>query len=115
VWDRLGAITHGGSGECLTLGLPAIAPGAAPYVTNNGTLQSELWAGPLSSGKAVAVLFNKAASAETLSYDWDALGVGLRAGAALPVRDVYAREDLGAATQLSALVQPHGVRVFVVG
>ena len=37
------------------------------------------------------------------------------AGAALPVRDVYARQDLGAFTQLSAVVQPHGVRVFVVG
>jgi hypothetical protein len=120
VWDRLGAITHGGSGQCLTLGLPALAPaagggGGAPYTTNNGTLQAELWAGPLSSGKAVAVLFNKAPGAETLAVGWDALGVGLRAGAALPVRDVYARADLGEATQLSALVQPHGVRVFVVG
>ena len=73
------------------------------------------WGGPLSSGKAVAVLFNKAPGVETITVGWDALGLGLRAGAALPVRDVYAREDLGPATQLSAVVQPHGVRVFVVG
>ena len=115
VWDRFGAIVHGSSGQCLTLGLPALGATAAPYTTNNGTLQALLWGGPLSSGKAVAVLFNKAPGVETISVGWDALGLGLRVGAALPVRDVYAREDLGPATQLSAVVQPHGVRVFVVG
>jgi hypothetical protein len=114
VWDRFGALVHGSSGLCLTLGLPAQV-GATPYTTNNGTLEAELWAGPLSSGKAVAVLFNKARAEETIAVGWDALGLGLSAGAALPVRDVYARQDLGAFTQLSAVVQPHGVRVFVVG
>jgi hypothetical protein len=115
VWDRFGAIVHGSSGQCLTLGLSPAVSATAPYTTNNGTLQSELWAGSLSSGKAVAVLFNKAPNAETMTFGWDALGLGLRAGAALPVRDVYARQDLGAATELSAQVEPHGVRVFVVG
>jgi hypothetical protein len=115
VWDKYGALVHGSSGQCLTLGLPAQGSATTPYTTNNGTLQAELWGGPLSNGKAVAVLFNKAPGVETIAVGWDALGLGLRAGAALPVRDVYARQDLGPATQLSAVVQPHGVRVFVVG
>ena len=116
VWDRFGALVHGSSGQCLTLGLPACAAcTAATYTTNNGTLQAELWGGPLSNGKVVAVLFNKGESVETITVAWDALGLGLRAGFALPVRDVYARQDLMPATMLSAVVQPHGVRVFVVG
>ncbi len=73
-----------------------------------------MWGGALSApGKAVVVLFNKSPEAGTLTASWDL--VGLRAGAALPVRDVYAKADLGAAASLSAEVQPHGVRVFVVG
>ena len=97
---------HGSSGQCLTLGLPATTP-TTPYITNNGTLQAKLWGG---NGKVVAVLFNKVSGIETITAGWDALGLGLRAGFALPVRDVYARQDLGPATMLSAVVQPHGGR-----
>jgi hypothetical protein len=98
---------------CLTLGLPYY-DGVGQYATSNGTLEHEVWAGPLSTpGKAVVVLFNKSPVAETLTTAWD--WVGLAAGATLPVRDVYNKTDLPPAQALSALVQPHGVRVFVVG
>jgi hypothetical protein len=103
---------HGGSGACLALGL-ANNPVSGAWVTNNGTLQHELWGGPLASGKTVAVLFNKGQAAETLSFEWGALG--LAQGATLPVRDVLARADLAPAQRLAALVPSHGVGVFVVG
>jgi hypothetical protein len=113
LWDRLGAIVGGSSELCLTLGLPNFVSGA-PYVTNNGTLELEAWGGPLSSGKTVAVLFNKGrADNETVTATWDAFG--LPSGATLPVRDVLARADLPPATELAAAVPAHGVRVFVVG
>ena len=112
LWDARQNIVHGASGLCLALGL-ANNPNSGAWVTNNGTLQHEIWAGPLSTGKTVAVLFNKGPETETLTAAWDALG--LARGATLPVRDVLARKDLPPATGLSADVAAHGVAVFVVG
>jgi alpha-galactosidase len=99
----------------LTLGLPNFNPSPSyQYTTNNGTLQQEVWAGPLSTpGKVVVVLFNKGPVEDTLAVAWDV--IGLPVGATLPVRDVYNRTDLPPAQALAAVVQPHGVRVFVVG
>jgi len=114
VWDRKGSIIHGSTGSCLTLGLPNFNPTGGSYVTNNGTLQAEVWTGPLSTpNKKVLVLFNKSPLPDTLNITWDVLG--LPAGASLPVRDVYAKADLPLSTSLSALVGAHGVRVFTVG
>jgi hypothetical protein len=112
LWDARQNIIHGASGLCLALGL-ANNPASGAWVTNNGTLQHEIWAGTLSSGKTVAVLFNKGPAADTLTAAWDALG--LARGTTLPVRDVLARADLPPATGLSADVAAHGVAVFVVG
>ena len=105
-------MVHGSTGSCLTLGLPNYVP-SQPYVTNNGTLQLEVWAGPLTGGRVVAVLFNKGPLADTISVEWPTLG--LPAGATLPVRDVWAMADLPPSRNLTALVQSHGVRVFTVG
>ncbi len=107
-----GNLVHGGTGKCATLGLPSYSADA-PYATNNGTLQQEVWAGPVSTGRTVAVLFNKGPQADTIAVGWPELG--LPAGATLPVRDVWAMADLPAAQNLTALVAPHGVRVFLVG
>ena len=79
----------------------------------DGTLQLEVWGGPTSAGKTVAVLFNKSPQTDTITVDWPALGLPL--GKFLPVRDVWAMADLPAAQGLSAEVAPHGVRVFLVG
>ena len=97
---------------CLTLGLPNYVL-QAPYVTNNGTLQLEVWAGPLSSGAVVAVLFNKGPVNDTIHIEWPVLGLPLNAS--LPVRDVWDMTDLPNATSLTAQVPSHGVGVFVVG
>lgn len=103
---------HGSTGSCLTLGLPNYVA-SKPYVTNNGTLQLEVWSGPLSGGRVIAVLFNKSPVADTIAVAWPTLG--LPSNAVLPVRDVWAMADLPPSSNITALVQPHGVRVFTVG
>jgi hypothetical protein len=119
VWDSRGSVIHGASAQCLTLGVSNYAPQDPNSYTNNGTLSLEVWAGALSAtgfaGKTVAVLFNKSPANDTLSVEWPSLGTGLPRGATLPIRDVYARADLPPATSLSALIPPHGVRIFIVG
>ena len=111
-------------------------PVPRPY-TNNGTLQHEVWAGPLSTGKRVVVLFNKGKAADSISvprailsngYDngalstrsaWFAHGQGGCAEAeSCSVRDVLARKalpQLSPNAPLVAMVPSHGVRLFVVG
>ena len=108
-----GNLIHGESGLCATLGAPNL--GDSTYVSNNGTLHLEVWAGPTSAGKTVAVLFNKGPQEDTVAVDWEGLGLPVPLGTLLPVRDVWAMADLPPAGSLSALVAPHGVRVFVVG
>ncbi len=112
IWDSLDNIIHGASGLCLALGVPN-NPSSSTWVTNNGTLAHEVWGGPLSTGKTVAVLFNKSPMNETMSTPWDALG--LAAGASFPVRDVLSKQSLPPATSLTADVAAHGVRVFIIG
>ena len=113
IWDSLENIIHGSSGLCrLALGVPN-NPSSSTWVTNNGTLSHEVWGGELSTGKTVAILFNKSPVNETMSTPWDALG--LAAGSSFPVRDVLSKQNLPPATSLTADVAAHGVRVFVIG
>jgi hypothetical protein len=89
-------------------------PAGTSYTTNNGTLQLEVWAGPLSTpGRVVTVLFNKGPSQDTIHVEWPV--IGQPANATLPVRDVWAMADLPPAQSLTAVVASHGVRVFIVG
>ena len=118
VWDTMtGNIVLGASGQCVTLGLdnmPAAPP--KPY-TNNGTLQHEVWAGPMSTGKQVLVLFNKGADAAAISAA-PSLFKQPAAGATLPVRDVLAKKNLAplaAGAPLTATVASHGVQLFMLG
>ena len=114
VWDRFGSILHGATGLCLTLGLSNTIVGNSQYVTNNGTLEHEVWSGHLSTpGETLAILFNKGLTNETITIGWDV--IGLPANSSQPIRDVWARAALPPALNLSALVQSHGVRIFVIG
>jgi hypothetical protein len=121
VWDStVGQIVGGSSGQCITVGQPNYPPltdgKRARWVTNNGTLEHEVWVGPLSSGQQVVVLFNKGASAEAVSAHWTLLNQP--DGRPAPVRDVLAQKDLTPLAPGSALVAqvgPHGVQAFVVG
>jgi hypothetical protein len=131
-------IVAGGSGNCLTLGNPNLgsnphpgnAPGQPGAFTNNGTLQHEVWQGPLtpaarsSSGGAGAVsggasarqvvaLFNKGDETETLVARSEVLS---SAASGWLVRDVVARKDRPAVAlggDLTAQVPSHGVALFV--
>jgi hypothetical protein len=117
VWDAMvGQIVGAKNGLCITVGKPNFDALARTWVTNNGTLEHEVWAGPLSSGKRVVVLFNKGTVTETISAAWDYLDQPN--GKAAPVRDVLAKKDLSplaAGSALTAQVGPHGVQLFVVG
>ena len=148
VWDEQeGSVVSGGGGLCVTLGSPNFEGGSdydvhassgrgqrPPWQGNNGTLEHEVWRGPLSDSfgtpgaargvfREVVILFNKGETAETISTT-----VGPCTGAAkCTARDVVAKKALpplapaeGAGAPpgselLSAQVPPHGVRAFVVG
>jgi hypothetical protein len=115
VWDSIiGQIVSAGCGQCVTVGQPNKPDGR--WSTNNGTLEHEVWAGSLSSGKQVVVLFNKGKTAETVSAAWHLLKQPN--GMPAPVRDVLAQKDLpplAAGSPLAAQVATHGVQLFVVG
>jgi hypothetical protein len=82
-----------------------------------------VWRRPLASGALALVFFHRGVdtsgplpappAVREISAAWADLGIA--PGARVAVRDVWDRRDLGAAANLSALVPPHGVRVFVVG
>lgn len=129
VWDSdSGQIVAGASGACLTAGLPNRVPGARGWVTNNGTLEHEVWMGDLTPSAAgaprrVVALFNKGAAAETLAAPAVLLrSGGMPANTPIAVRDVVHRQDRpaippssspAAGADLSATVPAHGVAVFV--
>jgi hypothetical protein len=73
IWGKYNnQIVAGGTGSCLTVGLPNYTPGQK-WVNNSGTLEHEVWMGDLTvnakTGKArrVVVLFNKGRTAETVT------------------------------------------------
>ena len=121
VWSDFNAqIVSGGTGQCLTVGLPNYVSDMK-WTNNSGTLEHEVWMGDLTAsaatGKArrVVVLFNKGAATETVTAAPGLIGTA-GAHAATALRDVLARKDLaplapGAA--LAASVPSHGVALFV--
>lgn len=79
LWDgKSGQIITGGSGNCLTVGMPNLgqgtsnSPGVPDAYTNNGTLQHEVWQGPLTpvaatgAQRQVVALLNKGESTENI-------------------------------------------------
>ena len=113
-------IVSGGTGQCLTVGLPNYVPGMQ-WTNNSGTLEHEVWMGDLTqnttTGKArrVVLLFNKGAATETVTAAAELIGTG-SAMSATAVRDVLAKRDLAPLMPggaLAAAVPSHGVALFV--
>ena len=113
-------IVSGGTGQCLTVGLPNYVPGMQ-WTNNSGTLEHEVWMGDLtpsaSTGKdrRVVVLFNKGSSAETVTAASTLIGTAGAQGATA-VRDVLAKKDIAPlvpGANLAASVPSHGVALFV--
>jgi len=79
-------------------------------IENNGKCLTvgggqEVWAGPLSDGSEVVVLFNRAAVPQKITVTWTNLGISGSAN----VRDLWQHKDLGNfATSYSAVVNAHG-------
>jgi hypothetical protein len=119
IWsDFHSQIVSGGTGQCLTAGLPNYVPGMQ-WTNNSGTLEHEVWMGDLTSsgGRArrVVVLFNKGRATETVTAAAELIGTAGATGATA-VRDVLAKEDLAPLApggNLAAAVPSHGVALFV--
>ena len=68
----------------------------------------EVWSRPLAGGGRAVILLNRGAAAQTISVDWETLG--LPTASRLSVRDLWAHRDLPAARgSFSAEVPSHGV------
>jgi hypothetical protein len=119
-------IVSGGGGTCLTAGLENY-PGvnANVWVTNNGTLEHEVWMGDLStnpdgSRRRVVALFNKGADSDALVAPASLYGrdlPGIDPGTTqVKVRDVVRRRDVTVkpGTPIESSVASHGVDLFVV-
>jgi hypothetical protein len=113
---------------CVTAGLENYGGksgnNGAVWVTNNGTLEHEVWMGdltPLADGsrRRVVALFNKAASLDALFapaslYTRDLVGVSI--ATAIKVRDVVRKADVAVVpgAPIEANVPSHGVSLYVV-
>ena len=114
VWDSESSqIYTAGTDDCLTVGKAneAYAP------NNNGTLEQENWAGPLTpdptTGEArkVVALFNKGLEVDAIFVPADVLGTD-KAIQNVTVRDVDL-PDLAPGSTLGVNVGRHGVSVLV--
>jgi len=121
-------VVSGSNSMCVTAGLENYGGksgnNGAVWVTNNGTLEHEVWMGdltPLADGsrRRVIALFNKAASLDALFapaslYTRDLVGVSI--ATAIKVRDVVRKADVAVVpgAPIEANVPSHGVSLYVV-
>lgn len=83
---------------------------ATPYSVDAGSRDSERWAGQLPDGSWAVGLFNRNDGPGTTTKTLDfAAGLGIEGPA--DVRDLWAHEDLGAMTSLTAELAPHACRL----
>jgi hypothetical protein len=80
---------------------------SGPYTIE--TRDSESWAGKLRNGDWVVGLFNRGDSPRTVQIDF-AKQFGLVAPA--PVRDLWAKKDLGSLSSYKSTINPHDVKVI---
>lgn len=117
-----GQVVSAGNSLCLTAGLPNIGYTQGAWITNNGTLEHEVWMGDLTplegAPRRVVALFNKGGSAEVVSAPSSLFARGIDAFdiATVGVRDVVNRKDvsLSADKAIEATVPRHGVALYVV-
>jgi alpha-galactosidase len=68
----------------------------------------EVWAGPLSGGTYVAILFNRSTASASITANWS--DIGLNPSTKAVVRDLWQRKDLGTFSgSFSSTVDSHGV------
>jgi hypothetical protein len=123
VWGETTAqIVEAGNSICLTAGLPNIDPPQRTWVTNNGTLEHEVWMGDLTetagASRRVVALCNKGGSTDELIAPASlyAREVAAASAANVKVRDVVNQKDLSVRADgvIESSVPRHGVALFVV-
>ena len=90
---------------------PPPPPPGPRFVAPRVTLQA--WAKPLASGAVGVVVLNRATHTQTLNLTWGMLG--LNAGAAMAVRDLWAHAEIGGVHGgvIAVEVAPHDVRALL--
>ncbi|CAM6043247.1 unnamed protein product [Sphagnum compactum] len=78
---------------------------------SNGLLQ--VWAGPLSLGRTVVLLWNRSDMSGTITAEWG--DIGLQSGTAVTIYDVWKKETVNETEidLLSSEVSPHSVAMFI--
>ncbi|KAM0828039.1 hypothetical protein ACQ4PT_067811 [Festuca glaucescens] len=72
---------------------------------------AKVWAGPLTGNRKAVVLWNRQGYQATITAYWSS--VGLRASAAVTVRDLWAHSSSSAQGQISASVAPHDCKMYI--
>lgn len=113
-------IVSGSSGDCFTAGNPNADADSAHWVTNNGTLEHEVWMGDLTDGAAgqkrrAVALFNKGSATDTVVAPAEVIGTK---GASGPVKvyDAVGRKyvaPLAVGATLPATLPSHGTIVYI--
>ncbi|CAK9215657.1 unnamed protein product [Sphagnum troendelagicum] len=78
---------------------------------SNGLLQ--VWAGPLSLGRTVVLLWNRSDMGGTITAEWG--DIGLQSGTAVTIYDIWKNETVNETgiDLLSSEVSPHSVAMFI--
>jgi len=78
---------------------------------SNGLLQ--VWAGPLSLGRTVVLLWNRSDMGGTITAEWG--DIGLQSGTAVTIYDIWKKETVNQTgiDLLSSEVSPHSVAMFI--
>ena len=77
--------------------------------TNDPTdKSSQIWKGQMTGGDWIVALFNREDGIETRQIDLSTLGIE----GSVKVRDLWAHEDLGSMSSISASIPPHGCLVY---
>ena len=109
--SQLQAVTSGGIIDDDLVGNVTVS--SAPFCLDLSILGGlEVWAGPLSGGRFVVVLYNRSPAADTITAYWHDIGVS--PNVTMKVRDIWAAQDVGVFVEsYTAGVPAHGVAFLV--
>jgi hypothetical protein len=73
----------------------------------------KVWAGPLSLGRTVVLLWNRSDMGGTITAEWG--DIGLQSGTAVTIYDIWKKETVNQTgiDLLSSEVSPHSVAMFI--